>query len=159
MDILHLNTNIDVQQRKAVVGILEKLLANEYLLFTKTLKFHWNVKGRQFGTLHAFFLKQYEQLLTITDDVAERIRALGFDSLGSMTEFLQYASLQEEPGVNPSDIGMLKQLLADHEHVICHIREVVDKVLELGDVGTNNFLSELIEQHEKIAWMIRAHLE
>lgn len=153
--------NIDVSEktRSQMADTLNILLANEYVLYTKTLKFHWNVRGPFFGALHGLFQKQYEQLLEIVDDVAERVRALGHLSHGTLKEFSANATLAEEPGKNPDYTTMIRLLLEDHEAIIRQIRKDIDLAAELHDMGTNNFLSDLIETHEKTAWMLRAHLE
>jgi len=146
------------QVRQEMAGNLKQLLANEYLLYTKTLKFHWNVEGKNFGPLHLLFKEQYERLFIIIDDVAERIRALGHMSPGTLAEFVQSATLVESPGKNPDDLGMITHLLADHEAIIRELRVSVDLSAKLNDMGSNNFLAGLIEVHEKIAWMLRAHV-
>ncbi len=145
---------------KSSIEMLKKLQADEYVLYTKTLKFHWNVtQNLNFKALHAFFLEQYEQLLTFTDDVAERIRALGGEAPGTQTEFLKLTRLKEEPGVVPSAQDMIKKLLDDHEAIIRSIREDISATAKIDDMGTNNFLSDLITKHEKTAWMLRASVE
>lgn len=144
------------KNRKEVAKILNNLLSDEYLLYTKTLKYHWNVHGIVFHDFHALFKEQYEALLDIADDIAERARALGEPAFGSMVEFSKHARLKEEPGKIPDALGMIKQLLADHETIIRQMREDVETTAKLGDAGTNNFLTEIMERHEKIAWMLRA---
>jgi starvation-inducible DNA-binding protein len=142
--------------RKEVAKILNNLLSDEFLLYTKTLKYHWNVYGMVFHDFHKLFLEQYEALLEIADEVAERVRALDEAAFGSMSEFLKHSQLKEEPGKIPDAHGMIKQLLSDHETIIRQMREDVETCAKLGDMGTNNFLTELMEKHEKIAWMLRA---
>ena len=105
-----------------------------------------------------FFQNQYEPLLKIVDDVAERIRALGFHAPGTLTEFLKKTTLSEAPGENPSDLGMIEILLHDHEEIIRQLRKDADIATELHDTGTNNFLAQLLENHEKMAWMLRSFL-
>jgi len=112
-----------------------------------------------FKPLHLFFEEQYEAMLDIVDRVAERIRALGHMAPGTMTEFLKSSKLTEAPGENPTDKGMLQALLHDHETIIQLIRSEVNATAELGDMGTNNFLCDILEKHEKIAWMLRATLQ
>lgn len=150
---------ITEKNRKQVADRLNLLLANEYMLFTKTLKFHWNVTGPFFGQLHAFFDGQYRELLDIIDGTAERVRAVGHISHGTLKEFAANTTLTEKAGVNPDSTGMLRGLLDDHEAVIQQIRKDIDFTAQMNDMGTNNFLNDAIEKHEKIAWMIRAHLE
>ncbi len=150
------NIGLSAKTRKEVGKLLNTLLSDEYLLYTKTLKYHWNVHGMVFHDFHALFKDQYEQLLDIADDVAERARALGEDAFGSMAEFSKHARLKEEPGKIPDAHGMIKQLLADHETIIRNTRHDLETCEKLGDMGTNNFLTDLMEKHEKIAWMLRA---
>jgi starvation-inducible DNA-binding protein len=141
-----------------VAGLLNKLLSNEFILYTKTLKVHWNVEGKHFGSLHEFFKQQYEAMLDIVDEVAERARALGVMSFGTIKEFAQHGTLPEHPGENPDDLGMILWLLQDHEAIIRQLRKDVDTTAQLNDMGTNNFLAGLMERHEKMAWMLRSFL-
>ncbi len=155
-----MNTNIGLKEssRAKVLAVLDRLLADEYLLYTKTRSFHWNVTGLQFNDLHKFFEAQYELLDGFVDDTAERSRALGGRALGSMREFLKAARLRESSGRAPKAPAMLAELLRDHEAVIRSLRAGVDEAARLGDQGTADFLTGLMEEHEKAAWMLRAFL-
>lgn len=150
------NIGIVTKKRKEVAKILNELLADEYVLYTKTLKFHWNVQGIVFHDFHALFKEQYEALFDIADDIAERARTLGEPAFGTMAEFIKHSRLKEEPGKNPDALGMIKNLLTDHETIIRQMRQDIETCQNLGDMGTNNFLTEIMEQHEKKAWMLRA---
>jgi len=154
------NIGITDAQRGGAVEILDTLLADEYVLYTKTRNYHWNVVGPQFNDLHKFFEAQYEALNTVVDDVAERARALGGNALGTLAEFVQRARLKEQPGKYPDARGMLAALTADHETLIRHLRTDAETVAtKHGDAGTHDFLIGLMEQHEKMAWMLRAFQE
>lgn len=150
------NIGLSSKTRKDVAKILNALLSDEYLLYTKTLKYHWNVYGMVFHDFHGLFLEQYEQLLETADEIAERVRAMGEPALGSMTEFLKHTRLKEEPGKIPDAYNMIKSLLHDHETIIQQMRKDLETCADLGDMGTNNFLTEIMERHEKTAWMLRA---
>ena len=157
---MHPNIGLAETQREGVVAILNRLLADEYLLYTKTRNYHWNVFGPQFNDLHKFFEAQYSALNDIVDEVAERARAVGGRATGSLTEFLKYSRLAEEPGHYPNARGMIATLLADHETIIRHLRVDLETCVDkFHDIGTNDFLTGLMEQHEKMAWMLRAFLE
>lgn len=154
------NIGIETTNRQAVAAILNDILANEYVLYTQTLNYHWNVKGPHFHDLHAMFREQYEQQLQRADDVAERVRSLGERAFGTLQEFSQRATIKEEPGVVPSAHIMIQNLLNGHETIIRLIRKDLQKVADqYGDLGTNNFLTDLMEKHEKTAWMLRATLQ
>jgi starvation-inducible DNA-binding protein len=145
--------------RSTVVELLNTLLADEYVLYTKTRNFHWNVTGPDFHALHKFFEAQYEQVDGFVDDVAERVRQLGGRALGSLAEFGKATRLKESPKGRPDAAGMVQALLSDHEAVIRALRQDLETSDKAGDEGTTDFLTGLLEQHEKMAWMLRAHLE
>src|SRR5690606_26836940 len=112
--------------RQGVTGILNALLADEYVLYTKTRNFHWNVTGANFHELHAFFQAQYEELDEIIDQVAERVRALGERPASTLREFLKISRLTEsDDRLNSHE--MLQELLADHESLIRQMREDLEE--------------------------------
>jgi len=153
------NIGIADKSRDGVVAVLNALLADEYVLYTKTRNYHWNVVGPQFNDLHKFFEAQYSEVDDIVDEVAERARALGGNSAGTLTEFLKLTRLKEPSG-QPAASKMLANLLADHEALIRQLRADAEIVGgKYGDSGTNDFLIGLMERHEKMAWMLRAFLE
>lgn len=152
-----MNTHISKENRLEMAKLLNHLLASEYTLYTKTWKFHWNVTGKHFGSLHLFFDSQVTQLAKIIDRVAERVRALDIMADATLTEFLEKTSIVEHPGKNPGDLEMIQHLLADHERIIAQIHEHIAMSVQCKDDASNNFLSDLIEKHEKMAWMLRAH--
>jgi starvation-inducible DNA-binding protein len=154
-------TDIGVKDdaRKKIVETLNMRLSDEYVLYTKTRKYHWNVIGPRFHQLHEFFKEQYEILDEMIDEIAERARQLGGKSLGTLDEFARNSSINEEPGQNPDAQTMISNLLNDHETVIKTLRKNADEAEELEDMVTNDFFLEAAQKHEKMAWMLRAHLE
>jgi starvation-inducible DNA-binding protein len=150
---------IDQKKLAAVTKILSVVLADEFLLYTKTRNAHWNVEGADFYAKHTFFEKQYEQLDETMDDVAERIRELGHYAPATLKQFLGLTRLTEISRAKNDSHGFMKELLADHESIIIHLRENINPIAsEFSDIGTSDFLTALLETHEKMAWMLRAHL-
>jgi starvation-inducible DNA-binding protein len=152
-------TNIGIieSNKQSVANDLNKLLSDEFVLYTKTRKFHWNIEGPQFHDLHLFFEKQYNQLELIIDEVAERVRKLGHFALGSMKHYLKEASLLENEDQENTASTMLQELLEDHETIIRRLRSDIQKFQDkYKDAGSADFITGLIEQHETMAWMLRA---
>jgi starvation-inducible DNA-binding protein len=154
-----INIGLSAQVRQKVATMLNKLLSDEYVLYTKTLKYHWNVQGIVFHDFHAMFKEQYEALFDIVDLVAERARALGAPALGSLQDFSANTRLKEINGHMLTPVQMVSNLLADHEAIIRTIRVEITSTAELDDQGTSNLLQDLILKHEKFAWMLRATLQ
>ena len=146
--------------REGSAKILNTLLADEFVLYTKTRNYHWNVQGERFGELHRLFNEQYDRLNEIVDDVAERVRTVGRVAAGSLSEFLKLARLKEAPAASLTATHMLGNLLKDYTELIEYLRaDIVTCGERLHDVGTENFLTDLLGRHEKTAWMLRSYLE
>jgi starvation-inducible DNA-binding protein len=156
-----MNTNIGITPKnlQAVAAELTKLLADEFVLYTKTRNAHWNVEGSDFHSMHVFFEQQYNQLDEYMDSVAERIRQLGHYAPATLQSFLSLTHLTEKLGEKNDSLGFIKELLMDHENIIIFLRENINKFAnDYGDAGTSDFITGLMEKHEQTAWMLRAHL-
>src|SRR5450631_2755151 len=124
-----METNIGITQknRQAVSVAMSKLLADEFVLYTKTRNAHWNIEGEDFHAMHLFFESQYEELDEIMDSVAERIRQLGHYAPATLKEFLELTHLTEKMGEKNDSQGFIKELLADHESIIIFLRENINR--------------------------------
>lgn len=155
-----MNIGLSEKNCDGCAQILNRLLADEYVLYTKTRNYHWNVTGPDFSEMHKFFEAQYEELDDFIDEIAERARALGGRALGTLKEFLQETTLHEAPGSYPPAEKMLAGLLEDHEAIIQSLRKDLAVCMDkFKDAGTSDFLTGLMEKHEKMAWMLRSYLE
>ena len=155
-----LNTGITMKNREKVAESLNKLLADEMLLYIKTLKFHWNIEGRDFHALHLFLDDQYHQLQKMIDSVAERIRKVGFYANGSMKQFLKEASLDEHEKTGRISEDMISELAADHDAIIRNTRDMIDEFEEeCDDKGSADFITGIMKEHEKMSWMLHASVK
>lgn len=150
------NIGLDSDVRHSVVEIINRNLANEAVLTTKTRNAHWNVRGAGFFEQHILFDTQYKQLNNISDEIAERARMLGGVAIGSLQEFIKYAQLEEQPGIVPD----ILRLIADHETIIRLLREDARMCTEeYEDEGTFDLMVGVMRLHEKMAWMLRSCIE
>lgn len=143
---------------KAVNEILNKVLADGNVLYIKLRKFHWNLKGPDFMELHKLFEEQYDAVAEAIDEVAERISTLGGIAIGTTGEFAKNSQLKENAGKIPTNQEMIKELVTDHESIIKALRGFVDDCdKKYGDMGTSDFLTGLMQDHEKMAWKLRQY--
>ena len=49
-----LNIGLTEEQQHGVIETLNKLLADEHILYIKTRNYHWNLVGPRFHDLHLF---------------------------------------------------------------------------------------------------------
>ncbi len=156
-----IDIGIRTQDRKAIADALSKDLADAYTLYLKTHNFHWNVTGQMFNSLHNMFEAQYTEQWNALDEIAERIRALGFNAPGSYREFMALTSITEEPGLTDSADWkeMVRQLVLGNEAVCRTAREALDVADEANDQPTVDLMTQRLQVHEKNAWMLRSLLE
>ncbi len=147
--------------RKNVADGLSHFLADAYTLYLKTHNFHWNVTGPMFNTLHVMFETQYAEQWVALDEIAERIRALGFNAPGSYAEFTKLSSIREEPGLaDTADWReMVRQLTVGNEAVCRTARAVLKTADDASDDPTVDLLTQRLHTHEKNAWMLRSLLQ
>ena len=155
---MQINTGINADNRSALADKLSVLLADSYLLYIKTHNFHWNVTGAEFASLHTLFETFYTELAGAVDDIAERIRALGFPAPGSYSQFNALTTIKEETGV-PKSKDMVLQLIEGQESVVKTSRAVLRLAEEAQDDASADIATQRISLHEKNAWMLRSLLE
>lgn len=148
---------INAKDRGEIAEGLSALLADTYTLYLKTHNFHWNVTGPMFQTLHVLFEVHYRELWAAVDEIAERIRTLGFAAPGSYREFSERTSIEEADGV-PTAEEMVRQLVAGHESVIRTARGLLPLTEKANDETTVDLIVGRLGVHEKTAWMLRALL-
>ncbi len=137
---------------------ISQFLADSFVLYVKTLNFHWNVVDRRFAMLHALFEEHYKELSQANDDLAEQVRMLGAFPPSTLAEFLQKTSLKEPSGRLSGD-QMINQLLTDHEILSKKLPLLVQHCTEVGEEGCGDLLIERLRFHQKAAWMLRSHME
>lgn len=155
---MEIDIGIDTKDRAAIAAGLSRLLADSYTLYLTTHNFHWNVTGPMFNTLHLMFETQYDELALAVDQIAERIRALGFPAPGTYREFQALTSIGEPEGV-PRATEMIEFLVRGQEAVVKTARSVAPLADEVSDEPTLDLLTQRMQVHEKNAWMLRSLLE
>ena len=150
---------LNPQERENIVKPLSIHLATTYTLYLKTLYYHWNVTGPNFKSLHELFEEHYENLHEAGDDIAERIRALGFMTPGTIREFQELTSIDEDEKLPESWQEMVVNLIAGNEAASNCARKVQEIAQEYGDEVTADLMIERMKFHDEAAWMLRSSVE
>jgi starvation-inducible DNA-binding protein len=150
------NIGLDATARQSVVEILNLLLADEAVLSSKTLSAQEHAGGNGNPDLQPLFEAQSKEINAIVNEITERVWILGGSSLSGSEEFMNSARLDGKFSLAP---GVLA-ILADHEAFIRFLREDAQKCSEMyEDQGTFALLINVLRLHEKMAWMLRSHIE
>lgn len=154
---MQMQIGLSEKNRQEISLGLARLHADTYAIYLKTQNFHWNLTGPEFYSLHVLFEKQYEEMAGAIDEIAERIRALGFYVDGSFAAFKRVTGVKEEDKVL-SIKEMLVSLIEAHEVLICHGRKVAEIADQEKDFATVDLIGRRLGSHEKFAWMLRSQL-
>ncbi len=154
------NIALETTTRDKIAQILNTVLADEHVLYTKLRNYHWNVTGWDFVSLHTLLEEQYNEIKVSADAIAERVRMMGFNAIGSMKSFLDHTRLEEAGSNKMAARDMISDLLETNESMIRNLRADIDSVTDsLGDEGTGDLLIQTMRMHEEMAWMLRSLLE
>jgi len=152
---MDINIGLSQDEREASAEAVKRLMADTYTLYLKTHGYHWNVEGPHFQQLHMQFMEQYTEMWTAVDDLAERIRALGYYAPVSYSAMQALSTIEEETQ-QPDWQGMVANLARGHEQVAKTAREVLRIAEDAHDDATADVVTPRITLHEKTAWMLRA---
>ncbi|WP_417261708.1 Dps family protein [Celeribacter sp.] len=147
--------NTGVKSPKAVADGLSQVLTDTYALLLKTHIYHWNVEGPLFYSVHNLTEEQYGALFEATDELAERIRALGQLAPMSIGDILAGTKVQDTPK-SPSATEMVADLAQDHEQLASQMHKLIKLAEEHNDDVTADMATARAAFHEKAAWMLRA---
>ena len=154
----NINIGISNEHRKSIAEGLSKVLADSYTLYLMTHNFHWNVTGPMFSTLHQMFMTQYTEQWNALDEIAERIRALGFPAPGTYNKYVKLSSIKEVEGV-PKALEMVRLLVDAQEATARTARSLLPELKNAIDEPTTDLITQRLDVHEKTAWMLRSILE
>ncbi|WP_324028146.1 DNA starvation/stationary phase protection protein [Maribacter sp. BPC-D8] len=153
------NIGISAENRQEIADQLAKILADEFVLYSKTLNFHWNIEGPDFHSVHLYLETLYEEQQEVVDTVAEKIRAIGHYVPATLKDYSQLTHLTEKTKGKNDSQSIFAELLEDHESIIIFIREEIAPIADKWKAeGISDYITGLMEQHEKTAWMLRSHL-
>jgi starvation-inducible DNA-binding protein len=141
-----------------LVSLLNKALANTFVMYFKAHSHHWNVEGIHFSQYHEFFGDLYTELHAASDALAEQIRMLQAKaplSLGAL-----YASNSVDEGTAVADVSeMINNLLDANGIVKQSLYDCLAEAQKQNKQGLVNFLADRIMKHDKHDWMLRVSLK
>jgi starvation-inducible DNA-binding protein len=152
------NLGITETHLKLIAEDLNKILADEVVLYTKVRNYHWNIQGEIFQKLHSLYEDQFRDIGKLIEQVADRLRVLSQHIEARLTDFLKMTNLIEQP-YSMTKNDQLKNLMASHETIINNLRRLIPVFFDqYKDHGGSEFLTKMLLQHEKMTRIISDQL-
>lgn len=141
--------------KKALIEALNGALADHLALYVKTKNFHWHVAGSRFRDLHLLFDEQAQQILSVVDGIAERVRKNDADTLTSIGAIGKTTQIADEDSTTLEADRMVEQLRDDNAKLVARLKEVKDASEEAGDNATSGIVDEWTDFAEERVWFLR----
>ena len=137
-----------------ISGTLRLLLADVFSLYLKTRNFHWHMAGSHFRDYHLLLDEHADQILAMTDDIAERARKTGGSALRSISDISRHQRLKDnnDEGLAPKE--MLRELRADNLQLTRFLRATHRVCERHNDVATTSLIENWIDQAERRTWFL-----
>ena len=143
---------------ETLIQQLRVILSTNFVLYFKAHAFHWNVEGSDFAQYHDFLGDFYQAVFDQTDSIAEKIRMLDVYAPTSIGRLMELADIQEEDSI-PNAIEMLRRLKSDNDRFIFHVRAGIVAADQANEPAISNFLQDILDKHQKQAWMLRSFIK
>lgn len=134
---------------------LQKVLVDLIDLSLQGKQAHWNVVGPLFRTLHLELDEIVEDARKWSDEVAERLRALGFPADGRIAVLAKRTGLESLPDGIITDKEVLTRVSDQLATVAGRAQASIDR-LDGVDKVSEDILIGIVEGLEKHLWMLRS---
>jgi starvation-inducible DNA-binding protein len=151
-------TMINEQAEPALIDALTNVMSDAFVFYFKAHSFHWNVTGKDFPQLHDFFGKIYENTFSKIDDLAEHIRALNAPAPMNLASIVAKSKIMENKDPLTA-MEMVAALEVDNTKVLAGLLACAKMAEAADEIGLNDFLTQLYDEHKKLAWMLSSTLK
>lgn len=134
---------------------LNVYLADLNVLYRKVQNYHWNIKGKQFFTLHVKLEEFYDGLNEAIDEVAEKILMLEGQPLGTMKDYLAVTKITEAENKKIDVDSVLKAVTKDFTYMLDGAKTLKKLADEKEVFIISAYMDELIDNFSKSVWMLK----
>jgi starvation-inducible DNA-binding protein len=154
---LHPTENsVPLKARTQVIAVLNQALADLGDLYSQTKQAHWNVRGKNFYSLHKLFDDAADSAEAHWDDVAERAVQLGGYARGTVRMAAGASQLPEWPEGLEDETAFVSAVTERFALTANSIRAGIQTCAEVGDADSADLLTEISRELDKSLWQLEA---
>jgi starvation-inducible DNA-binding protein len=142
------------EQVKNLSSVLNALLADVYALYFKSKNFHWHMSGPHFRDYHLLIDEQADQVFSIGDDIAERVRKIGGTTIRSIGHIAKLQRITDNDQEFVPARDMLLELHGDNKAFVESLRAAHEVASKANDYATTSLIEVWIDQAERRAWFL-----
>ena len=145
-------------QTTQMVSEINALLADHFALYVKTKNFHWHVKGPRFRDLHLLFDEQAIEIRDQIDDIGERARKIGGETITSVGMIMQHTQVKDEDSTQLTAEEMVTKLRDDNQAMVERLKSMKKTAEAAGDNATDGLIDDWTDMAEERVWFLTSTL-
>jgi starvation-inducible DNA-binding protein len=146
-------------ERQSLIHLLNQQLADSLDLGLQFKQAHWNVKGPNFLALHELFDQSAALVADFTDELAERIVAIGGSAKGTLQTVARSSRLKPYPTdlrAGSSHLATLSAALIGYGR---SMRETLRCCERANDAGSADLCTAISRKIDELVWKTSAQLQ
>jgi len=138
---------------------LNTFLCDLNVFYRKLQNYHWNVKGKDFFTIHAKLEEYYDEINEQIDEVAEHILSIGGQPLGTLKDYLENTGIKEAENIKIESGEILEEISKDYSFLLQEVIEIKQDAETNNEHKTSALADNIIEGYTKNLWMLRQSMD
>ena len=138
---------------------LNSFLSELAVFYRKLQNYHWNVQEKDFFTMHQKLEEYYDEINEEIDVVAEHILMLGYQPLGTMTDYLENATIEEAKNEKVKSCFIITNLIEDYTILLQRANKIKRLADEKNSYSTSTMIDDCISAYMKNLWMLKQSQE
>ena len=142
-----------------ILNNLNTFLSDLNVFYRKLQNYHWNIKGKDFFTIHAKLEEYYDEVNELVDEIAEHILSLGGQPLGSLKDYLETTKIVEAENKKVDSTVIFNEIIKDYSTLL---QDAIN-IKKLADTNSESktavLMDDIIEKYTKKLWMLRQCME
>jgi len=142
-----------------ILNNLNTFLSDLNVFYRKLQNYHWNIKGKDFFTVHAKLEEYYDEVNEKIDEIAEHILSLEGAPLGTLKDYLNTTKIKEAENKKVDSTIVLNELIKDYSMLLSDAKNIKEKAEEYSESKTSTLMDEIIGDYTKKLWMLKQCVE
>ena len=137
-----------------LVKNLNCLLSDLNVFYRKLQNYHWNVKGKDFFTMHTKLEEYYDEINEQIDEIAEHILMLNNQPLGTMKDYLENTCIAEAKNEKIDTCQVINNVITDYNTLLKKVTEIKEEADNINEYKTSSLMDNYISLYMKHLWML-----
>lgn len=138
-----------------ILNNLNTFLSDLNVFYRKLQNYHWNIRGKDFFTIHAKLEEYYDEVNEKIDEIAEHILSLEGQPLGTLKDYLNMTKIKEAENKKVDSTFILNEIIKDYAMLLQDAKNIKELAETNSENKTSALMDDIIEDYTKKLWMLK----